>query len=306
MRIIRIATRESELALWQANHIKELLESSHDDLNCEIVGMTTQGDRDKVSPLSQMGGKGVFIKELETALLDRTVDIAVHSMKDVPGALPEGLEIAAMAKRADPRDAFVSNRYAALCDMPFGASVGSSSLRRVLQLKAAFPTLEFLELRGNVGTRLSKMDGGQYDAIILAAAGLDRLGLSHRIADAINPHVSIPAAGQGAVGIECRSDDEPTKSLLKAINDDATWTCVSAERQVTSMLGATCNLPIAVYAELVATQIEVRGYVSDMSGQRVISEFVAGSADDAGSLAQSLGQRLLEQGAAELIASAEH
>jgi len=280
------------------------MESAHDDLTCEIVGMTTEGDRNKVSPLSQMGGKGVFVKELETALLDGSVDIAVHSMKDVPGELPEGLEIAAMAERADPRDAFVSNDFGGLSDLPDGARVGSSSLRRVLQLKAAFPGLQFLELRGNVDTRLRKLDEGQYEAIILAVAGLSRLGLSERVADAISTDVSIPAAGQGAVGIECRSDDGDTKNLLAAINHEITWQCVSAEREVTLMLGATCNLPIAVFAEILGSDLVVTGYVSDTSGEQVVRQSLQGPVKGAQLLARELGERLLEQGAGELIKSA--
>lgn len=303
MKNIRIATRESALALWQANHVKALLESAHADVTCEIVGMTTEGDRNKVSPLSQMGGKGVFVKELETALLDGSVDIAVHSMKDVPGELPGGLEIAAMVERADPRDAFVSNDFTGLAELPDGARVGSSSLRRVLQLKAAFPGLQFLELRGNVDTRLRKLDEGQYEAIILAVAGLTRLGLAERVADAISTDISIPAAGQGAVGIECRSDDRVIRALLDAINHKATWQCVGAEREVTLMLGATCNLPIAVFAEIVDSTLAITGYVSDISGVQVVRESLQGPAANAKQLARELGTRLLEQGAAELIGS---
>ncbi|MBO6557629.1 MAG: hydroxymethylbilane synthase [Pseudomonadales bacterium] len=303
MKTIRIATRESALALWQANHVKTLLEGAHDELTCQIVGMTTEGDRNKVSPLSQMGGKGVFVKELETALFDGSVDIAVHSMKDVPGELPQGLEIAAMVERADPRDAFVSNNYSTMAELPDGARVGSSSLRRVLQLKAAFPGLEFQELRGNVDTRLRKLDEGQYDAIILAVAGLQRLGLSDRVADAIHPKVSIPAAGQGAVGIECRAGDESTKSLLTAINHPTTWHCVSAEREVTLMLGATCNLPIAVFAEISEDTLQLAAYVSDTQGSQVIREHREGPVNEASALAKTLGQKLLDQGAAALIES---
>lgn len=306
MKKIRIATRESALALWQANHIKTLLETQHDGLECEIVGMTTEGDRNKVSPLSQMGGKGVFVKELETALFEGTVDIAVHSMKDVPGELPEGLEIAAMAQRADPRDAFVSNKFSTLSELPDGARVGSSSLRRVLQLRSAYPGLEFLELRGNVDTRLRKLDEHQYEAIILAVAGLQRLGLSERITDAIATDISIPAAGQGAVGIECRSDDQETRSLLAAINHEKTWICVDAERQVTRMLGATCNLPIAVFSEIRDRQLVINGYVSDTSGSNVIQKTLEGPLEESSELAVSLGQSLLEDGAASLIESSAH
>ena len=304
MKSIRIATRESALALWQANHIKALLEAAHVALACEIVGITTEGDQNKTSPLSQMGGKGVFVKELETALLDGSVDIAVHSMKDVPGELPDGLEIAAMAPRADCRDAIVTNEYPTLHALPEGARVGSSSLRRVLQLQAHFPALEFLDLRGNVDTRLRKLDEGQYEAIVLAVAGLQRLGLGERITEAIDPEVSIPAAGQGAIGIECRSGDADTKAMLAAINHESTWLCVDAECRVTRMLGATCNLPIAVYGNLEGDSLRLSGFVSDTLGNRVIREAITGTAVNAAMLAERLGQRLLDRGAASLIDAA--
>jgi hydroxymethylbilane synthase len=303
MNTIRIATRESALALWQANHVKDLLESAHHDLTCEIVGMTTEGDRNKVSPLSQMGGKGVFVKELEVALLEGRVDIAVHSMKDVPGELPEGLAITAICERASPRDAFVSNNYETLADLPEGASVGSSSLRRVLQIQAAYPHLRFEELRGNVDTRLRKLDEGQHDAIILAVAGLTRLGQKARIRSEIPATVSIPAAGQGAVGIESRVDDAATNTLLAAINHAPTAVCVGAERRVTLALGATCNLPIAVFAELEGDVINLAGYVSDKTGHKVIRENLSGSHDDAMALADELGDKLLARGAGDLIAA---
>ncbi len=303
MNTIRIATRESALALWQANHVKGLLESTHEGLTCEIVGMTTEGDRNKVSPLSQMVGKGVFVKELEVALLEERVDIAVHSMKDVPGELPAGLAITAICERASPRDAFVSNHYETLAHLPEGASVGSSSLRRVLQIKAAYPHLKFEELRGNVDTRLRKLDEGQHAAIILAVAGLTRLGLKARIRSEIDASVSIPAAGQGAVGIESRVDDVTTNRLLAAINHEPTALCVGAERRVTLALGATCNLPIAAFAELKDGIVSLSSYVSDKTGNHVIREGLSGKATESLALADKLGTRLLAQGAGELIAA---
>jgi hydroxymethylbilane synthase len=237
----RIATRESKLALWQARYVQDRLIEAHPGIETEIVGMTTQGDRDKRSPLSQIGGKGVFVKELEQALLLGEADIAVHSMKDVPSLLPDGLTIKAICERADPRDAFVSTKYKRIEDMPAGARIGSSSLRRRLQLKSRFPDLSYLELRGNVGTRLEKLDSGEYDGIILAAAGLSRLGLETRISEHISTQYCIPSAGQGAVGIESRAGDTRVNDLLRAINHSPTEFCVSCERLVTSRLGANCN-----------------------------------------------------------------
>ncbi len=306
MKILRIATRQSALALWQANHIKHLLETSHQSLRCEIIGMTTQGDRNKTTPLSQMGGKGVFVKELETALLDGSVDIAVHSMKDVPGELPGGLHIAAVASRASPKDALVSSGNQRLAELPSLARVGSSSLRRVLQVQKAFPNLRFMDLRGNVDTRLRKLDEDEYDAIILAVAGLSRLGLENRITEEIATDVCLPAAGQGAVGVECRSDDAATQDLLAVVNDEASSICVTAERRVTQLLGATCNLPIAVLAEISGGQICIRSFVSDIRGTEVIRETSSGPVPSSIALAEELGEKLLSKGAAKLINEVSH
>ena len=301
MKKLRIATRESALALWQANHVKALLEACHEGLQCEIVGMTTEGDRNKVSPLSQMGGKGVFVKELETALLDGSADIAIHSMKDVPTDMPEGLGITAICERANPRDAFVSNEYSSVDELPEGSVVGSSSLRRVLQIKAAYPHLTFQELRGNVDTRLHKLDEGQYDAIVLAVAGLTRLGLEDRIRAEIEPEVCLPAAGQGAVGIESRLAEDETNLLISAINHEPTWMQVSAERRVTASLGATCNLPIAVFAESPGSLFNLTAFVADTKGDNVIRESISGDSAEAENMASHLSNRLLELGAAKLI-----
>ena len=302
MEKLRIATRQSALALWQANHIKSLLESAHAELQCEIIGMTTLGDRNKSSPLSQMGGKGVFVKELETALLDGSADIAVHSMKDVPGELPRGLAITSIVERASAQDAFVSNRFESLADLPKGSRVGSSSLRRVRQLQLAYPGLEFIELRGNVDTRLRKLDDGEYDAVILAVAGLARLGLSNRVREAIATDICIPAAGQGAVGIESRSNDPVVTGLVESINHSLTWICVTAERKVTQLLGATCNLPVAVYAEPTAGEFLLNSFISDPGGNVIIREQVTGKIDDAALLAERLGNNLLARGAVDLMA----
>lgn len=302
MEKLRIATRQSALALWQANHIKSLLESAHAELQCEIIGMTTLGDRNKSSPLSQMGGKGVFVKELETALLDGSADIAVHSMKDVPGELPRGLAITSIVERASAQDAFVSNRFESLADLPKGSRVGSSSLRRVRQLQLAYPGLEFIELRGNVDTRLRKLDDGEYDAVILAVAGLTRLGLSNRVREAIATDICIPAAGQGAVGIESRSNDPVVTGLVESINHSLTWICVTAERKVTQLLGATCNLPVAVYAESTAGEFLLNSFISDPGGNVIIREQVTGKIDDSASLAERLGNNLLARGAVDLMA----
>jgi len=302
MKKLRIATRESPLALWQANHIKSLLESAHAELQCEIIGMTTLGDRNKFSPLSQMGGKGVFVKELETALLDGSADIAVHSMKDVPGQLPEGLAITSIVERASPQDAFVSNRFESLADLPKGSRVGSSSLRRVRQLHLAYPGLEFIELRGNVDTRLRKLDEGGYEAVILAVAGLTRLGLSNRVSEEIATDICIPAAGQGAVGIESRSNDPSVTGLVESINHPITRICVTAERQVTQLLGATCNLPVAVYAERKAGEFLLNSFISDSDGNVIIREQMSGGIDDSALLAEKLGNNLLVRGAVDLMA----
>jgi hydroxymethylbilane synthase len=302
MKKFRIATRQSTLALWQANHIKSLLESAHAELQCEIIGMTTLGDRNKSSPLSQMGGKGVFVKELETALLDGYADIAVHSMKDVPGELPEGLAITSIVERARPQDAFVSNGFKSLADLPKGSRVGSSSLRRVRQLQLAYPGLEFTELRGNVDTRLRKLDEGEYEAVILAVAGLTRLGLANRVSEEIATSICIPAAGQGAVGIESHSNNTLVTGLVESINHPLTQICVTAERKVTQLLGATCNLPVGVYAEPKGGEFLLNSFISDLDGDVIIKEQVTGSIDDSALLAEKLGHNLLAKGALDLMA----
>jgi hydroxymethylbilane synthase len=272
--------------------------AAHPGLVVQIVGMTTQGDRDKQSPLTQLGGKGVFVKELEVALVEGRADIAVHSMKDVPSVFPDGLGIVAICEREDPRDAFLSNSAASFSDLPSGAKLGSSSLRRRLQLKEKRPDLDYLDVRGNVETRLRKLDDGEYDAIILAVAGLKRLGLSHRITHPIDPVTSIPAAGQGAVGIEARLDDEQTLAFLASINHADTFACVSCERAVSIGLGASCELPIAAFATLSEGSISLQTYVATqdrhlrVQGQAARNEAIA--------MANDVTRQLIDQGADQL------
>ncbi len=298
---IKIATRESTLALWQAHYVQDALLSAHPGLKVDIIGMTTQGDRDKSSPLSRIGGKGVFVKELEVALLNGEADIAVHSMKDVPSILPEGLSITAICERADPRDAFVSLVYDSISDVPAGGRIGSSSLRRRLQLKSHYPELQYIELRGNVGTRLEKLEAGNFDGIILAAAGLERLGLQDRISEYLSTGDCIPSAGQGAVGIESRINDSRVNELLAAIDHDRTNHCVTCERLITADLGATCNLPIAAFAEIKDDVIQLSAFVSDEQGLQQLSVNRSGSSDEGREIAKQVAATLLEQGAARLI-----
>ena len=296
---LRLATRESQLALWQAHFVKNALEVAHPDLEVEILGMTTQGDRDKNSPLAKLGGKGVFVKELELALLENRADIAVHSMKDVPAVMPDGLDIVAICEREDPRDALVSNQYAGFDDLPVGAKVGSSSLRRRLQMLARRPELNYLDVRGNLDTRLRKLDDGEYDAIVLAVAGLKRLELAHRITQPMDPSDSTPSAGQGAVGIEARIDDKRTLELLAAINHQDTFDCVTCERVISTELGASCELPVAAFAMLEAEQISLQAYVG--GAELSIRESGTASRADRAKLASDIAHRLLAGGASELL-----
>lgn len=300
---LRIATRESKLALWQANDVKQKLQEKYPDLDVQVLGMTTAGDRNKHSPLSQLGGKGVFVKELEVALMEDRADIAVHSMKDVPGELPGGLDIGAICLREDPRDALVSNEYSSLAEIPSGGRIGSSSLRRRLQLKQNFQSLRFTELRGNVDTRLGRLDAGDFDGIILATAGLKRLGLAARIADRISSADCVPAAGQGAVGIECREGDSETRELINSIADTQTMLCVGVERQVTLALGATCNLPVGVFAELDGQTLKLSAYVASLDGSRAVRVAKEGNADKPDELAAVVLEALNREGAAALIKS---
>ena len=298
---LRIATRKSPLAIWQAEHVAERLRHAHPDLPVELVGMSTQGDKILDTPLAKIGGKGLFVKELEQGMLEGKADIAVHSMKDVPVELPEGLRLAAILERQDPRDAFVSNRFASLADLPQGAVVGTSSLRRQCQLGEQRPDLRILPLRGNVNTRLRKLDEGQFDAVILAAAGLKRLGFGERISCFLEPEQSLPAIGQGAIGIECRTDDDWVEQLLRPLHDSDTALCVEAERAMNNRLMGGCQVPIAGYAVQNHGRIHMQGLVGEPDGSRIIRAEISGPAEDAGALGAALAEDLLGQGADHIL-----
>jgi hydroxymethylbilane synthase len=298
-----IATRESALALWQANHVRDRLMSLHPGLQVELLGMTTQGDQILDVTLNKIGGKGLFVKELELALLEGRADIAVHSLKDVPMILPEGFALAAIGEREDPRDAFVSSKYRQLSELPPGAVVGTSSLRRESQLRARYPHLDIQPLRGNVNTRLRKLDEGLYDAIILAAAGLKRLGFADRIAALLEPEQSLPAAGQGALGIEIRSDREDLLPILAPLHHPETAACVRAEREVSRQLGGSCQVPLGAYAIIRNEHLYLRGFVAQPGGTPFIHAEVSGSPEDPENLGSQLAQALREQGAEQIIAS---
>lgn len=298
---LRIATRQSPLALWQAYYVRDHLQAHWPDLTVELVPMVTRGDVLLDTPLAKVGGKGLFVKELELALLDRRADIAVHSMKDVPVAFPEGLGLVTICEREDPRDAFVSPKYACLEDLPEGSIVGTSSLRRQCQLREIRPDLIVRDLRGNVGTRLAKLDNGDYDAIILAAAGLKRLELEERIRYALPPEQSLPAVGQGAVGIECRLNDVQTQALLAPLNDIDTATRVSAERAMNTRLEGGCQVPIGSYSELNGDEIWLRALVGKPDGTLIIRGERRGPRAKAAELGVSLAEELLERGAREIL-----
>ena len=298
---LRIATRESPLALWQANFVRDALIQHHPDLQVELVPMTTRGDQILDSPLAKVGGKGLFVKELEKAMLDGRADIAVHSMKDVPMEFPEGLGLAVICEREDPADAFVSNEFASLQELPAGARVGTSSFRRQCQLKSERPDLEILDLRGNVGTRLGKLDSGGYDAIILAAAGLIRLELEQRIRERLPFTLSLPAGGQGAVGIECRNDDLPTLQLLDCLHHQDTAARVTAERAVNSRLEGGCQVPIASFAELVGDSLNLRALVGAVDGSVIYRSERNGSKHEAEQLGIDVAEDLLAQGARAIL-----
>ncbi|WP_019838117.1 hydroxymethylbilane synthase [Acinetobacter towneri] len=301
MKTLKIATRQSPLALWQAEHIRARLEAMHADLTVELVTFVTQGDKILDTPLAKIGGKGLFVKELEAALMDGRADLAVHSMKDVPMALPEGLSLAVICEREDPFDAFVSNHYASFADLPQGAKVGTSSLRRKCQILKARPDLDIIDLRGNVGTRLSKLDDGQYDAIILASAGLRRLGLAERIRHTIQPDVSLPAVGQGALGLECRSQDQAVLDLILPLMHAETNVCVRAERAFNAYLEGGCQVPIAGYATLQNGQLQIEGRVGSVDGRTILKAVQHGAPEQAEMLGEELAKALLAQGAGELL-----
>lgn len=298
---LRIATRASPLALWQAEYVRDRLLAAHPGLVVELVPMTTRGDQMLDSPLSRIGGKGLFIKELEVAMLEGRADIAVHSMKDVPMELPDGLELAVICEREDCRDAFVSSRYASLSALPQGAVVGSSSLRRQCQLRALRPDLEIRDLRGNVNTRLAKLDTGEYDAIILAGAGLLRLGMEARIREFLPIEVSLPAGGQGAVGVECRAGDAVTQALLRELHHEGTAVCVRAERAMNRRLEGGCQVPIAALALLTGNELHLRGLVGTVDGARILRSEISGNAQLCDELGETLAEDLLRQGAAAIL-----
>lgn len=301
MSVLRIATRQSKLALWQAEHVASLLRAAHLGLQIELVKLTTQGDRILDRPLADIGGKGLFIKELEVALAEKRADLAVHSMKDVPAELPPGMTLASMLPRADARDAFVSRKYASLDALPSGAKIGTSSLRRQCQLRALRNDIEIIPLRGNVDTRLRKLDEGEFDAIILASAGLIRLGLGERITQFLPIEHSLPAVGQGIVGIECRAEDQRTLDYVRVLNDDTAQICIAAERAFSARLEGSCQSPIAGFAELNGESIRVQGLIASIDGRQVFRDTVIGKANDAASLGRALADRMLYAGADVLL-----
>ena len=299
---LRIATRKSPLALWQAEHVADLLRYAHPGLEVELVTMTTQGDRILDAPLSKVGGKGLFVKELEQGMLEGRADLAVHSMKDVPAELPPGLAIPVMLAREDPRDAFVSNHHADLDALPEGARVGTSSLRRQVQIRERRPDLRILDLRGNVNSRLAKLDAGEYDAVVLASAGLKRLGLEARITRHLPVDVSLPAVGQGVIGIECRGDDAATLELVGPLDDAASHARVSAERGLNNRLAGGCQVPLAAHAEAAGEDLRLRGLVGRTDGSEVLRAEARRPAAQAHALGVEVAEMLLAQGAAGILA----
>jgi hydroxymethylbilane synthase len=298
-----IASRESALAMWQARHIQSRLQALYPDTEVTILGMTTTGDQILDTPLAKVGGKGLFVKELETALADGSADLAVHSMKDVPMNLPQGFMLVATGEREDPRDAFVSNDFASLEDLPANSIVGTSSLRRQSQLQARFPHLKIESLRGNLQTRLRKLDEGQYAAIILAAAGLIRLELGHRIRQFIAPEQSIPAVGQGALGIEISSSRPDLIAVLAPLNHADTQVCVEAERGMSRTLAGSCTVPLGAYATCEGDNISITGFVASVDGQQMLVETATGSRQQAEALGQKLAAQLIAQGADKILAA---
>ncbi len=298
-----IASRESALAMWQARHIQARLQALYPETEVTILGMTTTGDQILDTPLAKVGGKGLFVKELETALADGRADLAVHSMKDVPMNLPEGFMLAATGEREDPRDAFVSNDFASLEDLPAGSIVGTSSLRRQSQLQARFPHLKIESLRGNLQTRLRKLDEGQYAAIILAAAGLIRLELGSRIRQFISPEQSIPAVGQGALGIEISANRPDLLTILAPLNHADTQVCVEAERGMSRALAGSCTVPLGAYAICENDQIRIRGFVASVDGKQMLVETASGSRNNAEALGKQLADQLVAHGADKILAA---
>lgn len=310
---LTIATRQSPLALWQANFVKNILEKSYPTMQVALLEMVTKGDKILDTPLAKIGGKGLFVKELENALYEKRADIAVHSLKDVPMVLPKGLTLGAYLERHSPTDAFISNKYASLNELPNGAILGTSSLRRECQIAYAKGDLNIQSLRGNVGTRLAKLDAGEYDAIILATSGLERLGLSERIRHELDDELSLPAVGQGALAIECRADDEQILQLLAPLNHLATRLCVIAERTMNKTLEGGCQVPIAGFATINGDTLTLRGRVGSLDGKTLLKSqhtiTLTHSTDDeknAKNLGEQVAQDLLSQGADKILQEIYH
>jgi hydroxymethylbilane synthase len=298
---LRIATRKSALALWQAEHVAAELRAAHPALVVELVPMSTRGDEILDKPLATIGGKGLFLKELEVAMLEERADLAVHSLKDVPAELEPGFTLPAILPRADAADAFVSNDYSDLAALPLGARVGTSSLRRQAQLRAARPDLTLLDLRGNVGTRLSKLDAGHYDAILLACAGLERLGLASRIRSRLTAPDWLPAPGQAAIAIEARSDQPAVLELLSALDDAQTRLAVTAERSMNHALGGSCTVPVGAWCTVTEHGLHLRGMVGDVSSGRLLLAEAQAEGDQAEALGKRVAAALFEQGAGALL-----
>ncbi len=310
MKTLRIGTRKSPLALWQANYVRAALLAIHPDIEIELVGIISAGDKTPDVPLSHVGGKGLFLKELESALLERQIDLAVHSMKDVTVTLPDGLHIPVVTPRADPRDAFVSNDFEALQELPADAVVGTCSLRRQCQIRSCYPHVRLANLRGNVNTRLSKLDDGQYAAIILAVAGLKRLQLENRITQILAPETCLPAPGQGIIGIECRIDDVQVNPLIAPLNDSDSAIQVTAERAANQRLGGGCHVPVALFSEfnqpnqaLTHRQLKLRALVAEVDGSRILRSEMTGSASAPTALGYAVADDLIGQGATDILTS---
>lgn len=297
-----IGTRQSLLALWQSNHIASLLRKQYPDCQVTLKKIVTKGDRILDVPLAQIGGKGLFTKEIETELLDGTVDLAVHSLKDMPTVLPEGLCLTAITTRANVGDAFVSNKYASFSELPQGVVLGTSSLRRKAQLLAVRPDLKIVDLRGNVDTRLRKLDEGQMDAIILAAAGLERLGHADRIREIIPTTVCLPAVGQGALAIECRSDNKEVREMLAFLNDLSTKQATDAERAFLGLIEGGCQVPIGVHAEVENDNVKIEAVIASLDGSKVLRNNITGPAVNAADLGRKLGQQMLVEGGEQILA----
>lgn len=298
---IIIATRESPLALWQAEHVQALLRERYPEKDVKLLGITTKGDQILDKTLSKIGGKGLFVKELEVAMQEGSAHLAVHSLKDVPMELPEGFVLAAVSSREDPRDAFVSPRYETLESMPAGSVVGTASLRRELMLRSKFPHLVVKPVRGNVGTRLRKLDSGEYDALIMASAGLKRLGLEERIREIISDEISLPSPGQGALGLECLANDEKTREAVAFINDEQTRACCLAERAVSRALGGSCQVPLAAYATITDSTMRLRALIGDHTTGELVATEQTGPWTEYERLASEAVEALLKQGARRYI-----